>query len=318
MIWWRRKPKNRRFEREGVLEVKMRSQHVRAWRVRLATTALAASLGFCAVAVFLWQAGAWALDEFVFKNEAFAIETIDVETDGVLSFDQLRKWAGVKPGDNLLALDLARVKRDLELAPWIQSAAVQRILPRTLQLRISEREPVAQIYLVQAQSAPAGQFQPSVCYLDGAGCVMLPLQNYDPLDPMMALPTLTGIKGTELRPGRPVESAQIQAALRLLADFEHSPMLGLVDLKSIDLSSPQTMHVTTAQGSEVILAMDNLGGQLRRWRTVHDFGSMMAKAIGTLDLAVSNYVPARWLEASAVPAVKPKLNKPSLYRKKNV
>ena len=68
-----------------------------------------------------------------------------MQTDGVISVDQLRRWAGVKPEENLLALDLARVKRDLEMVPLVQSVSVERILPRTLRIRITEREPIAQV-----------------------------------------------------------------------------------------------------------------------------------------------------------------------------
>ena len=56
------------------------------------------------------------------------------------SADQLRRWAGVKPGENLFALDLARVKRDLEMVPLIDSVSVERVLPRTLRIRVTERE----------------------------------------------------------------------------------------------------------------------------------------------------------------------------------
>ena len=55
----------------------------------------------------------------------------DVQTDGVIAPDQLRRWARVKPGENLFALDLARVKRDLELVPLIESVSVERVSCRT-------------------------------------------------------------------------------------------------------------------------------------------------------------------------------------------
>ena len=41
------------------------------------------------------------------KIPTFAIQRIDVQTDGVIAPDQLRRWSGVKPGENLIALDLA-------------------------------------------------------------------------------------------------------------------------------------------------------------------------------------------------------------------
>ncbi len=43
-----------------------------------------------------------------------------------------------------MALDLMRVKRDLEMQPPIQFVAVERVLPHTLKITITEREPVAQ------------------------------------------------------------------------------------------------------------------------------------------------------------------------------
>ena len=67
---------------------------------------------------------------------------------------------GVKVGQNLLALDLARVKRDLEMVSAIRSATVERMAPHTLKLRVSEREPLAQFSVLRLKSdgtAKAGQ-----------------------------------------------------------------------------------------------------------------------------------------------------------------
>ncbi len=62
-------------------------------------------------------------------------DQIEVQTDGVLTAETIRRWAMVQTGQNLMALDLMRVKRDLELQPPIQFVAVERVLPRTLQTR---------------------------------------------------------------------------------------------------------------------------------------------------------------------------------------
>src|SRR5262249_34280735 len=102
-----RKQKNRRLGREYVLDVKLRSSQVRAARARLA----AWTLGGAFVVVFglflIWRSSEWALDRLVYENKSFAIETIDVQTDGVIAVDQLRRWTGVHVGQNLFALDLA-------------------------------------------------------------------------------------------------------------------------------------------------------------------------------------------------------------------
>jgi hypothetical protein len=301
-----RKSKNRRFERPHVLAVKAGSSQLRAARVRLASVALAGSLTTLLVLFLLWRGGAWLLDQLVYENPAFAVETIDIRSDGVISPEQIRRWADLKKGQNLLALDLSRVKRDLELVPMIQTVAVERVLPQTLRLRVYEREPVAQVL----QPLGPGVREPIVFTLDQKGFVMLPVPPSQRSVPWSAtnefLPVITGINYVELRPGRAVESLQVKAALRLITEFERSAMAGLVDLRWIDLSSPEVMIVLTGQGSKVTFSMNNLDQQLRRWRAVYDYARHQGKALASLDLSVLNNVPYTTVDAAAAPPVPPK------------
>src|SRR6266511_1941739 len=172
-MWFKRTPKNRRLDRGNVLDVKLRTKEVRAARLKLATTALGVSLGTIIAFYLLWRGGVWALDQFVFKNDAFAVRDLSIQTDGSIPIEQLRRWAGVQPGDNLLALDLARIKRDIELVPMIETAAVERVLPHTLKLRVTEREPIARIKLPQLQ--PPGGVTMVSYLLDESGHVIQPL-----------------------------------------------------------------------------------------------------------------------------------------------
>lgn len=313
------KSKNRRLERPYVLATRTGGSRLRAARVRYASAALAASLTTLIVLFLLWRGLAWMLDRLVYENPAFAIQTIDISSDGVLSPEQIRRWADLKTGQNLLALDLGRVKRDLELVPMIQSVAIERLLPQTLRLRVYEREPVAQVL----QPLGPGVREPVVFTLDQKGFVMLPVPPSQRAVPWLAtnefLPVITGVNYVELRPGRPVESPQVKAALRLITEFERSPMAGLVDLRWIDLSSPEVMVVLTGQGSKVTFAMSNLDQQLRRWRAVYDYARRQNKALASLDLSVLNNVPYTTVDAAAVPPVPPKAKTVrATAKKKNV
>jgi cell division septal protein FtsQ len=317
-MWFKRKPKNRRLGREFVLDVKLRSSQVRAARTRMASLALGAVFGTVFGLYLLWRGGEWALDRLVYENQAFAIEEVDVQTDGVIAVDQLRRWTGVKPGQNLLALDLTRVKRDLELAPMVQSASVERILPRTLRVRVIEREPLAQLNVARPRGdgVELAPFQ-----LDAEGYVILPLEARDrgtTAAQPEPLPLISGINGSEAQPGRRIATVQVQAALQLLTAFERSPMAGFVDIKRIDVSDPEVLVVTTGQGSEVTFGLADPDEQLRRWQAVFESGQKAGKAIATLDLAITNNIPAHWLEASAVPAPAPKLLRPLHNKKKHV
>jgi cell division septal protein FtsQ len=316
-MWFKRQQKNRRLNRRHVLDVKLRSDKVRATRTRMATIAVCILFGTIFGLALLWCAGAWALDKFIYENSTFAIQNVEVQTDGVIAPEQLRRWSGVKPGENLIALDLAAVKRNLELVPTVASVSIERILPRTLKIRVTERKAIAQVNVPHTDGANG--IAVSVFQLDADGFVMLPL---DPRARTISLsqineelPVITGLNIYQLQAGHQIDSPQAQAALQLLAAFAHSPMAGLVDLRRVDVSSPNVIVVTTEQGSEITFGLNNLDQQLSRWRQIYDLGQRNNKIIASLDLAVENNVPVRWAENS-FPATQK--NSPANSRRKNV
>ncbi|MGH7954073.1 MAG: cell division protein FtsQ/DivIB [Limisphaerales bacterium] len=308
------------MSRRHVLDVKLRSDQVRATRTRLVAIALGVLFGTVFGLYLFWHAGEWALDKFVYENSEFSIQKVDVQTDGAIAPDQLRRWSGVKPGANLIALDLASVKRNLELVPAIESVSVERVLPDTLKIRVMEREPIAQVNVPRASASGGIVF--SVFQLDADGFVMQPLNPrlriVSLLQAENQLPEITGLNVYQLQSGHRVESSQAQAALKLLGAFGHSPMAGLVDLRRIDISSPGVIVATTGQGGEVTFSLDNLDQQLRRWREIYDLGKRMNKTILSLDLAVPNNIPVRWMENHFNSAVAPENFNPKNSRRKNV
>jgi len=320
-MWFKREQKNRRLRRGHVLDVKLRSDQVRATRVRLIALAAGITFGTVFGLFLLWKAGEWTLDTFIYDNASFAIQNIEVQTDGVIAPDQLRRWTHVRPGANLVALDLQTVKRNLELVPIIGSVSVERVLPHTLKIRVTERQPVAQVNMPRA--AADGSIAVEVFQLDADGYVMKPLDPrlcVIPVSQMSEqLPVITGLNVYQLTLGRRVDSPQVQAALDLISAFEHSPMAGLVDLRHVDVSSPEVVVAVTDQGSEITFALDNLDQQLARWRKIYDLGQSMSRSIATADLAVSNNVPVRWMTVGApLNNLPPKNANPNRTRRKNV
>ena len=321
-MWFKREQnKNRRLHRTHVLDVKLRSDQVQATRLRLLLLALIVPTATVLALIIVWRIGAATLNAFVYENADFAIQQIDVQTDGVIAPEQLRRWTGVKPGANLIVLDLAAVKRNLELVSVIDSVSVERILPRTLKIRVTERDPIAQVNVPRADGANG--IAVSVFQLDADGMVMQPLDPRlctIPLAQMNSqLPVIAGVNAFQLQPGRRMELPQVQAALQLILAFDKSPMAGLVDLRRVDISAPGVVVATTGQGSEITFGLDNLDQQLRRWRQIYDLGASQQRAIASVDLAVANNVPVRWMLASAAPVtLTPKAVKPVKNRRKNV
>jgi cell division septal protein FtsQ len=291
------KTKNKkRAAKAESLSVKSRAGQVRAHRVRLVSTLFGFSLSLFLLVMIGWKGVEWVMREGVYKNPNLAIDTIEIETDGVVSPDKIREWARVKLGDNLLALDLNRIKRDLELRPIVESASAEKILPRTLRIGITERRPVAMVYLYHAPT------DLDRIYLDANAIVIPPLRRDErnpKSDPNASiLPVLTGFSARLLRPGQPVDSPEIRAALDLLVQYDHAPVALMTDFKSVDLGSPRTLTVTTDQNFQVTFATENYGQQLARLQSIIELGRRDNRTLASLDLAVGNYVPARWMEAS--------------------
>jgi cell division septal protein FtsQ len=318
--WLQRKPKNRRVaEREFLLDVKLRAGQSRAARMRILGIGLSAIFTLTLVGLVLWRGGHWLLGRLIYENDTFAIHQIDAQTDGVLTGETIRRWAGVKTGENLMALDLMSVKRKLESQPPIESVAVERVLPGTLKLNVSEREPIAQT-LVTFGRAVGGLTQ-AVYDFDQDGFTMIPLDSQWRTAPPPAnerLPILDGVKGGDVQLGRPVDSPQIQAALRLLVEFDHSPMTGIVEFQRINVAVPEVLQVTTTQGAVVTFSLSHFDTQLRRWRIIYDQYQKWGKAIASLDLSIANNLPVRWVVASSVPPAPPRAAKPSRIKRKHV
>jgi len=319
-MWFKRLNRNRRRSPGQQLDVKVRADQLRNDRHRFAAKTILAGLGTVFGLYILWRAGEWSLDKFVYDNPAFAIEQVEVQTDGVIAQDQLRRWSGVTPGANLIALDLAGVKRNLELVSSLDTVSIERILPRTLKIRVTERRPVAQVNLLR--TLPSGEVAVAVFQLDEAGYVLQPLDSRRSVLPLDSLPSelpgITGLALCELQPGHPVKSPQALAALHLIVAFKHSPMAGQVAVASVDVSAPGVLVAATGQGSQVTFALDHLDQQLRRWRAIYDWGHTVGREIGSLDLAVGNNIPVKWAEAGNPVMELPKSAKPLHNRRNNV
>ena len=319
-MFFKRKPRNRRHTRDHVLDVKLSASQRRENRTRRLTLFLGSSLLLFLTLFGLWRGGEALLLHKVYGNPYFAIDQLEVETDGVLAPEQIRSWAGVRPKDNLMALDLARVKRDLELVPAIEGVVVERVLPRTLRIRVTEREPIAQVAFPHPK--PGGASESGLYTLDANGFFMFPVVAGQRATPAAQtndyLPLITGIPLADLRPGRQAESPQVRAALELIRVFERSSMVGAVDLSSIEVAQANVLVVRTGQGNEVTFSLRDFEGQLRRWRLVHDEAQRRGKLITSLDLAVGNNAPLLWADLGGTPPPPPKPAKPSPYKKKHV
>lgn len=125
---------------------------------------VATALGTRRFRRLLWVVGAAvvALIAVVVVDSALLdIDEVTVSGSPHADADALLAGAGVERGDALITLDLGAVERRLEAMPWVDTASVERSLPGSLSISITERVPTTMI--------TAGE---SAALIDGSGRVL--------------------------------------------------------------------------------------------------------------------------------------------------
>jgi cell division protein FtsQ len=155
-------PADRRFRRAHVKPGRRR----RVWQT-LAVPALKYTTLAC---VFLY--GAYRMTGLAAQAQVLRIERISVHGNGRLSrTDVLSSLSGLN-GQSLVWADLDFWRRQLLKSPWVRDAAMRRSLPSTVDVVISERNPVAvgrikdEMYLIDERGAIIDRFGPQYADLD--------------------------------------------------------------------------------------------------------------------------------------------------------
>jgi cell division septal protein FtsQ len=138
---------------------------------------------------------------------ALTITRIVLDGDSNLSRqDVLGRLDGLR-GQNMLAVDLDEWQTKVLESPWVESAAVRRVLPDAIGVRIVERRPMG-----------VGRAGSALYLIDEYGSV---IDEYGPLHANFDLPVIDGLDATASRgaSGSPVDGVRAALAGRLMASL---------------------------------------------------------------------------------------------------
>ena len=166
----------------------------------------------------------------------FFVSSIEVIGEERLTEQDIIKMSGVKEGDNIFAIDLAKVAERLYGEPWIRSVDIERRLPDALVIHLQERVPVAlarvgsKIYMVDRDGTP-----------------------FKPLDPgeEFSAPVITGVDAEVPEPGRgrfpAVDHARMSDALKIIKMSRRGVRaLGFNNISEINFPDDETVVIYTA------------------------------------------------------------------------
>jgi len=155
----------------------------------------------------------------------FSLDKIVFSGNGHIPTSELESIAGVEIGTNLWQVDTRSVEEHLATHPLVAASRVERHWPRTLVIKIEERNPAA--ILVQ----DGGFF-----LVDGSGVVMERVPKIGHLN----LPLISGIKNIEnVGPGKEIDDPALKAALEVVQQISVKDLNRLREIKALSPTSLQ-------------------------------------------------------------------------------
>ena len=121
--------------------------------------------------------GSFLAVRMLFESGYFGVEKIRIMNLKRLNSEEIVAESDIRGGDNIFKLDLEMIGKKIEENPWVARAEIERIFPREVVIRVTEREERAIINLNY------------LYYVDGKGEIFKQLSAQDRLD----YPVITGL-----------------------------------------------------------------------------------------------------------------------------
>ena len=205
-------PADKRFRRARVNPARRRSWRP-TWRGLL-------RIGIVTVVVAF---GMYRLVDLVLSADALRVSKISVEGNERMSHGEVLAVLDGLRGRSMVTTDLESWRQKLLDSPWVADAAIRRVLPGTVTVAISERQPMG-----------IGRIRDALYLIDQEGAI---IDEYGPNYAELDLPIIDGLAaaggGQTL-----IDGGRASLAGRLLGELRQRPDLA-ARLSQVDVSDPR-------------------------------------------------------------------------------
>lgn len=171
-----------------------------------------------AVTVILICSAALAL----MHSSTFTIKNIEIRGSSFFTDGEIVAMAGLSDPVNIFRLNVRECQESLERSSKIERGVVQKVLPNSLSIEITERRGVGLL-----------PYNGVLCEIDANGIVITDIE-----DPgRVALPVLTGLVPTYMASGERAQPARIVDAVRIVGQFDTEVLRLLRELNIADTAN---------------------------------------------------------------------------------
>lgn len=191
-------------------------------RLRQSVFLVEAAFCVCAVALFFY-----AFYHFAINSPRYRVKEIVVFGNSAVTSKEVVEATQITTADSLLFLDKAAVTKRVASIPYVASAEVQRELPSTLIIHLTERQAAATLL--------AGRRS---FLIDRDGVV---LKESAPGDPVVG-PLITNVPNLGvISTGMRLEEPSVTEALKLWEAYSEAPIASEVSLSEISAEGPMSL-----------------------------------------------------------------------------
>jgi cell division protein FtsQ len=268
-------PADRRFRRAHVKPARQR----KVLLARIARIARLVVAGVAVVAAMYYGAHAVA--------QAHSLQVQDIRVRGnqhLAKGEVLAILEGLR-GEHILATDLEVWRRRLIGSPWIEHAALRRLLPSTVEVVIRERHPLAlarlggNLYLIDDEGLVIDEYGPNYAQLD--------------------LPIVDGLTSGPPTNGPTIDPSRVYLVARVVAALGPRPDL-LQRVSQLDVSNPHDAVVLFDQDPAFVhVGEDEFVERLQAYLDLSDALRARVPEIEYADLRFADRVYVRPARGSA-------------------
>ncbi len=190
----------------------------------------AASIGWLVALALLIVVGA---RQWLVTTPYFSLRDVRIEGAEHRTREHYLAAAGLEKGRNILALDLADVRRRLLAEPWVEEAMVVRRLPSRIDVTVREREPLAIVALDEPY------------LVTSTGNVFKTIE----ADEVVDRPVITGLTTEDVNDSTGHGRELLRRALDLAAEYERGKLAESMPLEEVHIEHSGEMALRVgAQG----------------------------------------------------------------------
>jgi cell division septal protein FtsQ len=159
----------------------------------------------------LVAAGGWSATRLVLNAPALQVGHLTVRGNERLSTGEVLALVDELRGQNILTIQLGEWRERVLTSPWVEDAAIRRVLPSTLEITVRERRPMG-----------VGRIGTTLYLVDPHGVIV---DEYGPNYADIDLPIIDGLSAPPPRGAGLIDAARAEFAARVLAALAAKPDL---------------------------------------------------------------------------------------------